>query len=143
MNMLSETFNLLIKTIKKEVYSKEKITSNSTISNLSAAIILNEIKKNEMNIKIRKKNAKYWFSKLSGSNVDFFCNENSIYNKLFVKTDKVIKRKIILDGFQVESGYKPLHLRYYFNKFPKQNLNNTMNLWKGIFSLPIRPSLKI
>ena len=142
MNMLSETFNLLIKTVKKEVYSKEKITSNSTISNLSAAIILNEIKKNEMNIKIRKKNAKYWFSKLSGSNVDFFCNENSIYNKLFVKTDNELKRKIILDGFQVESGYKPLHLRYNFNKFPKQNLNNTTNLWNGIFSLPIRPSLK-
>ena len=142
-NVLSEGFNFILKKTINENLFNENRYRNTTISDLSASIILNEIDKIDVNIEKRKKNAQYWFNKLRGKNVEFHCHKNSIYNKLFIKVNDEQKKEISLSGYQLESGYKPLHLRYFFDKYPKQSLYKTIELWEDLFSLPTRPSLDI
>ncbi len=67
-------------------------------------------------------------------------NKISIFNKLFVESSKKIKRNFLVNGIEVEDGYKPLHLRYDFIKYPRSELKNTLKIWKNIYSLPTRPS---
>ena len=92
---------------------------------------------------MRKKVAKFWINKLNTKNIHFMHNNISIFNKLFIKSSKEIKRNFLINGIEVEDGYKPLHLRYEFNKYPRSELNNTLKLWKYTYSLPTRPSFII
>ena len=115
----------------------------NTISNLSAAIILKELLKNKSNKDKREKIAQYWKKKIIDKDIDIMSSERSIYNKFYVKSSKEIKRSFIADGIQVENGYKPLHLRYDFNKYPRSDLRYTMDVWQYIYSLPTRPSYEI
>ena len=143
LNIFRERLDFVLKkNISENLFFENKYI-NTTISDLSASIILNEINKMDINIKKRRKNAEYWFNKLKEKNVEFHCHENSIYNKLFIKANNEQKKEITLSGYQIENGYKPLHLRYFFDKFPKQNLCKTTELWKNLYSLPTRPSLNI
>ncbi len=113
----------------------------NTISNLSAAIILQELRKNKSNINKRETIARYWKNKIKDEDIDLMMSELSIYNKFYVKSSLEVKRNFIASGIQVENGYKPLHLRYDFAKYPKDDLKYTMQVWRYIYSLPTRPSL--
>ena len=138
--------NNLFSFIKKNEKNIKIIQSkifNETISNLSAAIILDEIKKNDQNLTKRKKVAQFWINKFNSKDLHFMYNKISIFNKLFVKSSKKIKRNFLINGIEVEDGYKPLHLRYDFNKYPRSELKNTLKLWKYTYSLPTRPSFII
>ena len=68
----------------------------------------------------------------------------AIYNKLYILNDTRFhyRKYFILNAIEIEDGYKPLHLRYDFNKYPKTDLINTNLMWKKVFSLPTRPSIK-
>ena len=135
--------NNLFSFIKKNEKNIKIIQSkifDETISNLSAAIILDEIKKIDQNIAKRKKVAQFWINKLNSKDVRFMYNKISIFNKLFVESSKKIKRNFLVNGIEVEDGYKPLHLRYDFIKYPRSELKNTLKIWKNIYSLPTRPS---
>ncbi len=115
----------------------------STVSNLSAAIIFKELLKYKSDKLKRKKVAEYWKKEIRDKDIDLMTPENSIYSKLYVNSSKEIKRNFIANGIQVEDGYKPLHLRYDFSKYPRDDLEYTMKVWKHIYSLPTRPSYNL
>ena len=146
-DVIKNTFkNNIMSLIKKNEKNIKFVYSeifNETISNLSAAIILHEIKKNDQNLVKRKKVAQFWINNLNSKNVHFLYNNISIFNKLFIKSSKEIKRNFLINGIEVEDGYKPLHLRYDFIKYPRSNLENTIKIWKYVYSLPTRPTYKI
>ena len=75
-----------IKIIQSEIF-------NETISNLSAAIILDEIK-NDQNLTKRKKSCTI-LDQINSNDVHFLYNKISIFNKLFVKSSKKIKRNFL------------------------------------------------
>ena len=136
--------DIIFSTIQSNKTSYMKISNEfTTISNLSAAIILKELLKDKTNKEKRKKIAEYWKTKIKDKDIDLITPEKSIYNKLYVSSSKQIKRSFIADGIQVESGYKPLHLRYNFYKYPKDDLKYTMKVWENIYSLPTRPSYNL
>ena len=90
---------------------------------VSAAIILKELLKHKSNKIEKKKIAEYWKKEIIDKDINLITPENTIYNKLYVKSSKEIKRDFIANGIQVEDGYKPLHLRYDFSKYPEMILN--------------------
>ncbi len=111
------------------------------LNNLSAYLILDQIKKHKENLTKRSKMANYWNKFIHiNKNIKIITKNNSIYNKFFIYSDKVHKKAFLLSGVEVENGYVPLHLRYDFKKFIKTDLTNTNKIWEKIYSLPTRPS---
>ncbi len=134
----------------KSIFESKRIGKNfsnfnlnkKTLNNLSAYMILEQLKIFNENINKRKRNAERWKQKLKdNSNIKILDGNNSIYNKLYIKSNLIEKKKFLLRGIEVENGYVPLHLRYNFEVFKGSNLQNTENLWQRVYSLPIRPSL--
>ena len=135
---------MILSSFQKYNNSYIKINNEfSSVSNLSAAIILKELLKHKSNKEKRKKIAEYWKKEIIDKDINLITPENTIYNKLYVKSSKEIKRNFIANGIQVEDGYKPLHLRYDFSKYPRDDLKYTMKVWRHIYSLPTRPSYNI
>ena len=122
-----------------------KINKNKMkLSNLGAYIILEELKKIGDNNDKRKELANYWKEKhKSNVNIKFWTSSDSIFNKLYASLDLFQKKQLLLKGIELESGYKPLHLRYDFGKYKTSKLINTNKVWKNIYALPTRPSLHI
>ena len=112
------------------------------LNNLSAYMILNQIKKNEENILTRKKIANLWMKKLKTiNNIEVLNKSKTIFNKLYINSDLSNKKSLLLQGIELENGYVPLHLRYDFNRFQQVSLTNTERVWRRIYSLPVRPNL--
>ena len=113
---------------------------------IEAFLILNQLENLEKIIKCRVNNAKIWKKKLLNKfkQLHFIDHDHSIYNKLYILNDSKIdfRKYFILNAIEIEDGYKPLHLRYDFNKYSKTDLINTNLMWKKIFSLPTRQSIK-
>ncbi len=136
--------DMILSSFQKYNNSYIKINNEfSSVSNLSAAVILKELLKHKSNKEKRKKIAEYWKKEIIDKDINLITPENTIYNKLYVKSSKEIKRNFIANGIQVEDGYKPLHLRYDFSKYPRDDLKYTMKVWRHIYSLPTRPSYNI
>jgi dTDP-4-amino-4,6-dideoxygalactose transaminase len=109
-------------------------------------LLLNQLKNIDKIIESRRVNANIWKSNLLNrfKKLNFINHNHSIYNKLYIFNDSLIdyRKYFIFNAIEVEDGYKPLHLRYDFKKYPKTDLINTNLMWKKIFSLPTRPSIK-
>ena len=109
-------------------------------------LVLNQLKNIDKIIESRQVNANLWKSNLLNKfkKLNFINHSHSIYNKLYILNDSFFdyRKYFILNAIEVEDGYKPLHLRYDFKKYQKTDLINTNLMWKKIFSLPTRPSLK-
>ena len=58
--------------------------------NLSAAIILKELLKHKSN-KEKGRIAEYWKKEIKDKDINLITPENTIYNKLYVKSSKEIK----------------------------------------------------
>ena len=109
-------------------------------------LVLNQLKNIDKIIESRQVNANIWKSNLLNrfKKLNFINHSHSIYNKLYIlnNTRFDYRKYFILNAIEIEDGYKPLHLRYDFNKYPKTDLINTNLMWKKVFSLPTRPSIK-
>ncbi len=146
MNRLFEHFKSLLPDYDKIAYSDKSLKTfdyEKKLSNLAAALISFELRKIDQNLYNREKLAKFWIKNSKKNGLRFLNTKNSIFNKLFVESSFLQKKQLIIKGLQVENGYKPLHLRYDFDKYPRVDLNNTNYMWKKIYSLPVRPSLNI
>ena len=84
---------MILSSFQKYNNSYIKINNEfSSVSNLSAAIILKELLKHKSNKEKRKKIAEYW-KKIIDKDINLITPENTIYNKLYVKSSKEIKKK--------------------------------------------------
>ncbi len=139
---LIDKFNSVFDKSQKFFSIKMIQNKKHRLNNLSAYMILNQIKKNEENILTRKKIANLWMKKLKTvNNIEVLNKSNTIFNKLYINSDLFNKKSILLQGIELENGYIPLHLRYDFKKFQQVSLTNTERIWRRIYSLPVRPNL--
>lgn len=132
--LITHLFSLINKLFKGEEKKYKGKIVPKTLSNFECHLILKKFLDIDTNNQTRNIVSKIWKKKLCKRN--FLNVGKTINNKLFINVNYGFKKKLILNGIEVEEGYKPLHLRYEFNKFPKSNLSYTNSIWKKIIALP-------
>ncbi len=126
---------------------------NFRISNISAALGISQLKKIEKIINMRRKNARYLTSKLSGLSEISLPQEPKDYRHIFqMYTIKVGNKKIrdeLKDylnkiGIMAKIYFSPIHLTDFYKKsfgFSKGSLPATENLSDVVLTLPMYPEL--
>ena len=152
-------------TNNKKIYSKAKLLRNhglekrntvkefgyvSRMDNLQAAILNYRLKKLNTVIKIRRKNAKRYFEKITAKNILLpfeSKNEFNTYHTFVIQTknrDK-LKKYLMKNGVEASIHYPiPIHLQPASKIFghKKGSFKNCENQSKTILTLPIHQYLK-
>ena len=126
---------------------------NFRISNIAAALGISQLRKIEKIIKMRKINAKYLSSKLSGIAEISLPEEPKKYRHIFQMYTIKFKEKEIRDklkdylnknGIMAKIYFAPIHLTDFYKKsfgFKVKDLPATENLSDTVLTLPMYPEL--
>ena len=121
-------------------YDIKEIGWNYFMNEFSAAIGIEQLKKQNALTNKRKKIAKRYFQEINTENKMPF-NKNCSYHLYWIKTKKrkEFMKKMLENNIQTGIHYQPVHLMsFYKGKF---NLPNTEKVGKEIVSLPMHPNL--
>lgn len=122
-----------------------KIRYNYKMSELQAALGINQLKNLRNFIKKRKEVARAYTLALSRCNLEIPAKKDDrdhVFYRYVVKTEKAafIKKQLKKNGIEViPPVYKPLHRYLSMNK---NNFPNTERVYREVVSLPLYPALK-
>jgi dTDP-4-amino-4,6-dideoxygalactose transaminase len=97
-------------------------------------------------IDTRRRNAARWRERID-AHVDLTAPaDHTVHLKSWVRFDdptaaEELRRVLWREGVETEALYTPLHLRQIFDTARRGPLPVTEKVWRGAFSLPVRPSL--
>ena len=117
------------------------------MTNLQASLGLSQLENLSKIIKKKKTIFSYYQKKLKINIKHKFIIDNTSANWIFAalvnKSDifKKIKKKFNLHKIQLEYFWKPLHLQKPYQKFIKEDLSYSNNIWKKIILLPSHPNI--
>jgi len=126
-------------------YEHDKIGYNYRMTDITAAIGIEQLKKLPGFIKKRRENAEYFDMNLKGVLTPYIIrNSKHSYHQYTIKCDnreilieKLKKNKI---GFGIYYP-KPLHHYNHLKKYGHKDLKNSEKLCKSVLSLPVHPAL--
>lgn len=129
-------------------YEHDRLGFNYRMTDVAAAIGIEQLKKLSYFNNVRRKNAEYFNEKLSGI-VDIetpfvLRNAEHVYNQYTIickKRERIIQR---LKNNKVGYGIyypKPLHFYSHLKQFAHDNLKNSEMLSNEVLSLPVHPAL--
>tara|TARA_B100000029_G_scaffold516651_1_gene632268 strand:+ start:4801 stop:5967 length:1167 start_codon:yes stop_codon:yes gene_type:complete len=132
-------------------YIHDEIGYNYRMTNLNAAIGCAQLENINKIISAKRKNF-FLYKKLFKKNKDIQIIEEPNYSRanywlttLVIKKNKKLKNQVLKElnqsGFQGRSIWKPLHTLKIFNKCPRGELKNTMEVYNGAINLPSSPIL--
>jgi len=144
--------NLFMKFARKNKFE----FTTAKISNIDASICLEQLKRIDEIILLRRRNAKILDDELSG--IDSITlperTADSVFTKYIVKFDSIAKTErlshakeakdfaifLAKAGIETEWSYTPLHLRIPFSKYHKLPLPYTDEVWRRLITLPLNPN---
>ena len=122
-------------------YDVKEIGWNYFMNEFSAAMGIEQLKKQNVLTRKRKKIAKRYFQEINIENKMQF-NKDCSYHLYWIKTKKrkEFMKKMLENNIQTGIHYQPVHLMSFYNG--NFNLPNTEKAGKEIVSLPMHPNLK-
>jgi len=126
-------------------YEHGRIGYNYRITDIGAAIGLEQLKKLPKNVAIRQQNASYLNNHLKNVETPYVIAEaKHAYHQYTIKSKKrdelVQKLKKNEIGFGIYYP-QPLHFYKHLKKYGHKDLKNSENLSKEVLSLPVHPAL--
>ena len=126
-------------------YEHGRLGYNYRMTDITAAIGIEQLKKLPMFINKRRQNAKYFNENLKGLETPFLIeNAEHAYHQYTVKCEK---RDILIDALKKnEIGFgvyypKPLHHFDHLKQFSHDDLQNSEQICNKILSIPVHPGL--
>ena len=127
-------------------YEHGRLGYNYRMTDITAAIGIEQLRKLPNFIKKRRENAKYLDENLKGVETPYVLeNTKHVYHQYTIKTknrdgliDKLKKNEI---GFGIYYP-KPLHYYNHLKKFGHNDLKNSEQLSQEVLSLPVHPALE-
>ena len=126
-------------------YEHGRIGYNYRMTDITAAIGIEQLKKLPMFIQKRRQNAKYFDEKLQGVNTPFVLdNAEHSYHQYTIKTNN--RDRLIESLKQNDIGFgvyypKPLHQYSHLTQFAHDDLKNSEQICNEILSIPVHPAL--
>ena len=143
---LAEKVRLLRSHGQKERYSYMMVGYNFRMTNIAAAIGVEQLKKVDKFNDKRIKNAEFLSEQLNDvvETPYVLPNVKHVFHQYTIKTDKreLLMENLKKDGIGFGIYYpKPLHYYGIFKKYGNNGLKNAENVSRKVLSLPIHPSL--
>ena len=125
---------------KQTDYDVKEIGWNYYMNEFSAVIGLQQLKKLDKLNKIRKSTAQKYSKSINLESKMFF-DSNCSYHLywILVKNRKTLREKLLKNGIETGTHYKPIHLMKMYNQ--KTKLPITELVGKQIVTIPIHPNL--
>jgi perosamine synthetase len=127
-------------------YEHGRLGYNYRLTDIGAAIGLEQLKKLPKNIELRQKNAQYFDTQLSGVEIPYILPAaQHAYHQYTIKSKN---REILIQNLKKnEIGYgiyypQPLYTYKHLKKYVHDKLNTTELLTNQVISLPVHPALK-
>ena len=126
-------------------YEHERVGYNYRMTDVAAAIGIEQLKKLPRFNQIRKENARYYNENLADIETPYvFPNVEHVYHQYTIKLDN--RQHIIEKLKQNEIGYgiyypKPLHKYSHLEQFGHNDLKNSELLSSIVLSLPVHPAV--
>jgi perosamine synthetase len=123
----------------------DRIGFNNRMSNLSAAVGCAQLENINKIIKAKRQNFILYKNAFKGSNLISIFQEpkhsKTNYWLITAKLKNVIEKNIILKslkakGYGLRSVWRPIHSLKAYNKFPRDNMNNSNFVFKTTINLP-------
>ena len=123
----------------------DKIGFNCRMSNLSAAVGCAQLENLKKILKAKKKNFKLYENAFSGNNSISLFKEpkysKTNYWLITAKLENLREKNFILKslkakGYGLRSVWRPIHSLKVYNKFPRDNMNNSNFVFKTTVNLP-------
>lgn len=127
-------------------YEHGRIGYNYRMTDIAAAIGIEQLKKLSGFVEKRRKNAKFFDENLQDVETPFVLeNAGHVYHQYTIKCKD---RKILINELKAnEIGFgiyypKPLHYYYHLQQYAHEDLKTSESLSQEVLSLPIHPALK-
>lgn len=143
---IAEKVRLLRSHGQKERYSYSMVGYNFRMTDIAAAVGVEQLKKLEEFNERRIKNASFLSEQLNDAveTPYVLSSAKHVFHQYTIKTEKRerLKENLKKDGIGFGIYYpKPLHFYEPLRKYGNNNLKNAENICKKVLSLPVHPSL--